>query len=281
MTTWHSDDPPEIPSISPRDWPRIVVRGVPIVLLLVAGSLATLVLRPVERAFWGDRRPATPWITVWVCRGALRLLGLRRRRRGVLAPGSGAVVANHASWLDILVLNAAGPIVFVSKAEVAGWPGIGLLARLTGTLFIRRESRDARVQEAAIRERLRSGQRLLLFPEGTSTDGRRVLPFKSALFAPFLGSSPDYGVQPVSLVYMAPAGCDPRFYAWWGDMDLAPHLLAVLALKQQGEIAVTCHAPLDGAIHGSRKALAREAEASVRSGVLEVLERSDEFREAT
>ena len=96
------------------------------------------------------------------------------------------VVANHASWLDIFALNAPQRIYFVSKDEVRDWPGIGWLARATGTVFIARKSREAGVQARLFETRMAAGHRLLFFPEGTSTDGRRVLPFKTTLFAAFL-----------------------------------------------------------------------------------------------
>lgn len=145
--------------------------------------------------------------------------------------GSGALVANHASWLDIFVLNALSRIYFVSKAEVAGWPAIGWLARATGTLFIERDPKQARAQAQQMEDRLRAGHRLLFFPEGTSTDGLRVLPFKPTLFAAFFGQNqpPGLQVQPVSVSYHAPAGAPARLYAWWGDMDFGSHLLTVLA----------------------------------------------------
>ena len=183
--------------------------------------------------------------------------------------GAGAMLANHSSWLDIFVLNAQAPMVFVAKSEVAGWPGIGWLARATGTLFIRREARGEVAEQArALEERLRAGQKLVLFPEGTSTDNRQVLPFKPALLAGLLapGLPAGLAVQPVTLRYEAPEGQDPRFLAWYGDADFAPHALAVLATRRTGKVRVTFHPPI--AVAGKdRKSLAAEAEALVRSAI--------------
>lgn len=183
--------------------------------------------------------------------------------------GPGAMVANHASWLDIFALNARAPVVFVAKAEVAGWPGIGLLARATGTLFIQREARgEAARQAEALAGRLRAGQRLLFFPEGTSSDNRRCLPFKPALFAGLLlpGLPTGLRVQPVTVRYEGPPGEDPRFHAWWGDMEFGPHALAVLAAPRGGRVTVTFHPPIP--VEGrDRKRLAAEAEAAVRSAL--------------
>ena len=179
------------------------------------------------------------------------------------------MVANHSSWLDILALNAQRPMVFVAKAEVAGWRGIGLLARATGTLFIRRESRGEVAEQArAFAERVSAGETLMFFPEGTSTDGLRVLPFKSALFSGLLAPElpANLFVQPVTLSWKPPDGEDSRFYAWWGGMEFGPHALAVLAARRTGGVTIRFHPPV--AVSGrDRKSLAAETEATVRSAL--------------
>jgi lyso-ornithine lipid O-acyltransferase len=267
--TWREGPDPMPARPDAAGWARVALRGAPLLLLLVLGLVLKMAVRLVERPLCHPSRPVTPWITVLVCRGALRLLGLRVEVAGRPMRGAGAMVANHSSWLDIFALNAQAPAVFVSKAEVAAWPGIGLLARATGTLFIRRESRaEASEQARAVSERLCNGETLLFFPEGTSTDGRRVLPFKSALFAGLLGTGLPQGliVQPVSLSWKAPEGEDPRFYAWWGGMDFGPHALAVLAVRRSGGFRITYHPPIP--VEGrDRKSLAAEAEAAVRSAI--------------
>jgi len=169
------------------------------------------------------------------------------------------------------VLNASKRVFFVAKAEVAGWPVIGWLARGTGTLFIRRDRREARRQQTLFEERLRAGHHLLFFPEGTSTDGARVLPFKTTLFAAFTTEALRgfLTVQPVSLRYHAPEGEDACFYGWWGDMDFAHGLLKVLAVRRQGWVDVVYHPPLRVADYPDRKALAAACEAAVRTGFSE------------
>jgi 1-acyl-sn-glycerol-3-phosphate acyltransferase len=160
-------------------------------------------------------------------------------------------------------------VVFVAKSEVAGWPGIGWLARATGTLFVRREARgEVAAQARALAGRIEAGQVPVLFPEGTSTDGRRVLPFKPALLAGLLapGLPERLAVQPVTLAYEAPTGEDPRFYGWFGGADFGPHALAVLAARRQGSVRVTFHLPIP--VEGrDRKSLAAEAEARVRAAL--------------
>ncbi|WP_299045181.1 1-acyl-sn-glycerol-3-phosphate acyltransferase [uncultured Tateyamaria sp.] len=264
--TWDGAPPPDHVSKGPGAVARIIWRGMGIVLVIVAGLSVLLPLRLVERPVFGLHRPWTPWITQMVCRVSLFWLGLSYRRTGAPMQGRGAIVANHSSWLDIFVLNAADRICFVSKSEVAGWPGIGTLARATGTLFIARDPRAAKAQTALFEERLLAGQRLLFFPEGTSTDGLRVLPFKTTLFASFFSEElrPHLSLQPVTVVYHAPEGRDARTYGWWGDMEFGTHLLATLALPRHGRVEVTYHAPLRVSDYANRKALAAAAERAVR-----------------
>ena len=272
MTTWAEAPPPPPPvRPTPRDWLRVLRRGAPIVLLLVVAFPLLLLLRGPEKWIWGEARPVTPWIVQAVSRAACRLMGLRRRLRGAPGRAPGAYVANHASWLDIFVLNASKRVFFVAKAEVAGWPVIGWLARGTGTVFIRRDRRDARRQQALLEVRLDAGHPLLFFPEGTSTDGQRVLPFKTTLFAALTTETlrDVLTVQPVTLVYHAPPGEDPRFYGWWGDMDFAQGLLKVLAARRQGLVEVIYHPPLKVANYPDRKALAAACESAVRKGFSE------------
>jgi 1-acyl-sn-glycerol-3-phosphate acyltransferase len=239
-------------------------------IALVFGGLAILLLvRLIERPLCGLRRPITPYITQFVCRGAFVLLGIRYRSEGTPMQGAGAVVANHSSWLDIFALNARKRIYFVSKSEVAGWPGIGWLARATGTVFIKRDRSEVSNQITLFRDRLAAGHKLLFFPEGTSTDGLQVLAFKPALFAAFFDPAlrDSLHMQAVTVNYSAPAGADPRFYGWWGDMDFGPHLLSTLAAARQGSVQVIYHPPVQVADFADRKVLAKAMEATVRGGL--------------
>ncbi|MEV8465523.1 lysophospholipid acyltransferase family protein [Fluviibacterium sp. DFM31] len=249
---------------------RVLLRGL-VLAVLVFGCLALLLLvRLVERPLCGLDRPVTPHITRFVCRNAFRILGMGFQAEGTPMQARGAGVANHGSWLDIFALNACQSVYFVAKTEVSGWAGIGWLARATGTVFIARDRRQAAAQRQLFRDRLAAGHHLMFFPEGTSTDAQRVLPFKPTLFAAFFDAdSPEVplAIQPVSVIYSAPEDADPRFYGWWGDMDFAPHLLRVLALRRQGGVKVIYHDPLPIAGYPDRKALARAAEARVRAGV--------------
>ena len=268
--TW-DENYAELPfKLRARDVPRVLWRGTLLGGVTFGCLLLLLLVRLLERPVFGQQRPVTPYITQFVCRSAFLILGIKHQTVGEIMIERGAVVANHVSWLDIFALNAAKRIYFVAKSEVAGWPGIGWLARSTGTVFIRRTVQDAAVQKEIFKGRLMDGHKLLFFPEGTSTDGLRVLPFKSTLFAAFFedGLREVLWIQPVSVAYTAPDREDPRFYGWWGTSAFGPHLLKTLAAQSHGKVQVIYHAPLRVADFTDRKTLALAAEEVVREAVV-------------
>ncbi|MEQ8246757.1 MAG: lysophospholipid acyltransferase family protein [Alphaproteobacteria bacterium] len=182
-------------------------------------------------------------------------------------------VINHASWLDITVFGALTPVSYVAKSEVATWPIFGLFARLQRTVFVERARNRTAGHRDDILARLDAGERIGLFPEGTSSDGNRVLPFKSAFFAvaEHRTDGAALPVQPVSIAYVGldglPLGRDERpRVAWYADMDLLPHLWGVLGAGPL-TVSVQFHpvVTIDG--FASRKELARYCEATVAQGV--------------
>ncbi len=182
-------------------------------------------------------------------------------------------VANHVSYLDILVLGSLIEAIFVAKSEVAGWPGINILAWLGRTVFVERRPRLAISQTTKMTKHLEGGESLIVFSEGTSTDGQRVLPFKSALFvaAETLIDGQPVLVQPVSVTYTRlngmPMGRAWRpLYAWYGDMTLVPHLWKVLGLGQ-ALVEIEFHPPVRLSDYASRKALAQHCHRVVKHGV--------------
>lgn len=272
--TWSSPEgeAPAVP-IGPLGW-MILAWRLPVLVVWVFGGLAIhLTIRIFERPLFGLRRPITPFVTQGVCKGALFFLGIRLQVTGAPMRGRGAVVSNHVGWLDIFALNAAQRLYFVSKSEVASWPGIGWLAKATGTVFIRRNARDARLQKEIFEARLRAGHHLCFFPEGTNSDGVRILPFKPTLFAAFFthGLAEILSIQPVTLVYIAPQGRDDRFYGWWGDLSFGAHLLRVAAQIPQGRIDLVFHEPVPVSAFANRKEIARHCEAQVRQSLTERL----------
>ena len=269
---WDSRIPPVLPKAPRFGVLRAFVRGIPVFLLIVLCMPLMLLTRAVEALFVGKRRPYSSFFPRFVSRNALRLFGIGLQVNGTPMQHHGAVVANHSSWLDIFVLNACQRIFFVSKAEVANWPGIGTMAKATGTVFITRERREAARQKQLFEERLHMGHKLMFFPEGTSSDSLRVLPFKPTLFAAFFTPEliDELWVQPVTVHYVAPEGQEPRFYGWWGDMSFAHSLVQVLMARPQGAVHVTFHDPIAVAAVKDRKDMARRCEAAVRSGLPDV-----------
>lgn len=200
-------------------------------------------------------------------RGMLRVLGIRLRVSGPVPPAPFFLACNHLGYLDVAVLSAAAPSAFVAKAEVAAWPLFGALAAWSGTLFIDRNSRaDVARINTLIARRWAAGGSLVIFPEGTSTDGTRVLPFHSSLL-----HGPASSLAPVhyaALRYRATAGAAPaeRSMCWWGDMEFLPHFLGLFRL--QGLEADLAFGP-QPLRHRDRKALA----AALQAGVVGLLRR--------
>lgn len=274
MSDWQKDEM-AAPPLTAGNWLRILWRGGLVGGLTYFCLVVLLLIRLVERPLHGPLRPWTPHITRFVCRSAFPLMGMRFVRHGTPMTRPGAVVANHASWLDIFALNASQSIYFVAKAEVEYWAAIGWLARATGTVFVARKGTEAKRQQEVFEARLRAGHLLLFFPEGTSTDATRVLPFKSTLFAAFYTHGLDrlMHIQPVTVIYHAPEGEDPRYYGWWGEMGFAGHLLRVLATRRQGWVEVIYHPEVPVDAFADRKDLARHCERVIRTAhVLAVAE---------
>lgn len=161
---WNTKDAPDPINLGLMGWVLVILRGVPLALLVFGGLIILLAIRLIELPLFGVRRPITPFIAQFVSRSAFRILGMSFRTSGELMQQRGAVVANHSSWLDIFALNARKRVYFVSKAEVAKWPGIGWLARATGTVFIERDRKKAREQTKVFETRLKAGHKLLFFP---------------------------------------------------------------------------------------------------------------------
>ncbi len=207
-----------------------------------------------------------------------RILGLDVEVRGALSDRRPLLlVCNHSSYVDITVLASLVAGSFVAKREVADWPFFGLLAKLQQTVFIDRQGRNVGRQRDAMQARLERGDDLILFPEGTSNDGNRVLPFKSALFsvAERTVEGRPIDVQPVSIAYTRlngiPLGRALRpFFAWYGDMSLAPHLVSLLGFGRV-RVVVEFHPVVTIDAFGSRRAMAAGCRQIVAEGVARAL----------
>ncbi len=267
--TWGLDVAPPLVRVTWAGRLLGVLRGVALLVLLVAALASLLPARGMERLLFGQGRPFSPAIVQIICRIAISVIGLRLSISGQPMREHGAIVANHASWLDILALNAAARVFFVAKSEVATWPVIGALARLIGTVFIRRDRAEAKSQQLIFESRLRAGHRLLFFPEGTSSDGTRILPFKSTLFAAFFTPElrPLVHIQPATVSYFPPKGRDARLYGWWGRMEFGTHFVTILCQTQRGQVRIVFHPTLSLADRRDRKSLALACETAVRAGL--------------
>lgn len=208
--------------------------------------------------------PAARWVARTYWRVVAAIVGFNIQVRGEMSGERPTLfVANHASYLDIIVLGSLLPAVFIAKKEVSQWPGIGLIAKLGRTTFVDRRPRQSLSQRDEMLTRISADREsMILFPEGTSNDGNRVLPFKSALLSvaeSLAGDGAALPIQPVTVAYTRtdnlPIGRVWRpFYAWYGDMELAPHLWDLLGLGRT-TIEVTFHKPVRLEEFGSRKAL--------------------------
>jgi 1-acyl-sn-glycerol-3-phosphate acyltransferase len=247
---------------------KLATHGLSFVRLVVylAVTAATLPIQGLSLAFgW---RGVSRHLPLVYHRLVCRVLGLRVTTRGRVSTAQPTLfVSNHASYIDIEVLGALIAGSFVAKSEVKSWPVFGVLAQLQRTVFVDRRTRSSSArQRDSLTGRLQAGDNLILFPEGTSNDGNRLRPFKSALFsaAEIRIDGAPLVVQPVTVAYVrlngTPIGRHMRpYFAWYGDMALADHLWHLAGLGQT-EILVEFHPPVTVEALGSRKRLAEHCE---------------------
>jgi len=242
-----------------------------VVVALVTPSLALLQLLAVRTGWFDERVLPSLWH-----RFILRMLGMRLHLHGRMSERRPLLLAsNHVSWTDIMVLGSAARVNFIAKAEVAGWPGIGILAHLQRTVFVERERRRKSGEQAVeIAGRMRRGDPMVLFPEGSTGDGNSLLPFKSTLFGAASMAIGDASgetvvIQPVAIAYTRfhgmPMGRRHQMRAAWiGDTGLMPHLLALI---REGAMDVEVHfgEPVEYDPGSGRKHAAREVERRVRA----------------
>jgi 1-acyl-sn-glycerol-3-phosphate acyltransferase len=249
------------------------------VMRLAAFLALTLILIPVQLAALVLKSPLAERLPVRYHRLSCLIFGLKVERMGAVSTARPTLfVCNHASYIDILVLSGLAPISFVAKSEVAAWPFFGLLAKLQRTVFVDRQRRSTAQQRDGVTARLKAGDNIMLFPEGTSDDGNRLRPFFSALLSAAEERGDDgrpVTVQPVSLAYTrldgAPLGHGLRpLVAWYGDMELPAHLWHFACL---GHVTaeVQFHRPVSIDDFGSRKDLSRHCEDTVAGGLAAAL----------
>lgn len=264
-----TDDPPLSPSgVTPfgssyLGFFRLTLYAL-VTLILTPMQVLTLLVAP--RIWW-----ALPFLYHRLC---CRIMGLRVRVIGKPAKARPALfVSNHVSYLDIPVLGSVIPVSFVAKAEVAQWPGYGWLAKLQRTVFVDRRRNTTHRQRDTIQVRLSTGDALVLFPEGTSNDGNRILPFRSALLSVAEAAPADRPlvVQPVSIAYTSVNGVALGWglrplVAWYGGMELGGHLWRFSRLGLV-EVVVQFHEEARLGDFPSRKELTRHCQEAVAGGV--------------
>lgn len=248
------------------------VRAIVSIILL---TVISLILIPLQLVAMGLRMTsAMRRLPLLWHRLATRIMGIRVHVHGVASTERPLLIAaNHASWLDITVLGSVMPLSFIAKSEVAGWPIFGQFARLQRSVFVERARRTKTGAVASqIADRLRAGDVLVLFAEGTSGNGIHVLPFRTALLGGAAKAASEAGghatLQPLAVNYTQLHGLPiGRFHkprvAWYGDMEMASHLWWVL---KHGDIDVDVAFGDPIALGGGidRKVAARDAEATVR-----------------
>ena len=248
-------------------------------LLIVCYLVLTLLLIPVQMVLLRLHAKGAERLPVIYHRVVCWLFGLEIVVRGTpSAERPTLFVGNHTSYIDIEVLSALIPISFIAKAEVARWPLFGTLARLQRTVFVDRRPQSTGNQRDEIAQRIADGDNLILFPEGTSDDGNRILPFYSALFGVAERRLPGGGpvpVQPVSIGYSElngfPIGRSLRpLVAWYGDMELAPHLWSFAGLGSV-KVVVEFHRTVTIDEFGGRKALTEYCRQAIGQGLADAI----------
>lgn len=255
--------------------PGSFLRSLGRILLYATFTLAVIPVQYIALVSGSSLQRSLPR---WYHRQCCRILGFRVERRGRQSRVHPTLyVANHVSYLDIMVLGSLLHVSFIAKSEVASWPFFGWLAKLQRSVFVERRRHKSGEGRDEMTARLEAGDDLVLFPEGTSNDGNWVLPFKSALFA---AANTEYDglpitVQPVSIAYTrldgVPMGRYLRpFFAWYGDMTLPSHIWRAVGLGWV-TVVVDFHPPVTLAEFSSRKAMSDHCHRQVAIGVAAAL----------
>lgn len=192
-------------------------------------------------------------------KGLVFLFGIKLKINGLPQKYKTIYISNHSSYIDIIILGSVLDALFVAKSEIASWPFINRVVKLGKTIFVnRKQSMRAKKQIEILDNNLNEGFNIIIFPEGTSNDGTKVLPFKSSLFAiQEKENKKDHYFQPTSITYTRLDGIPLNrmfkpFFAWYGDMDLVPHAWKFLGIGNC-EIILNFHQPIEFSKFKSRK----------------------------
>ena len=232
---------------------RLAVRF-PLILLCIFVTLALM----VAGGMFGAKRFNRKVMCASFAVGAV-LIGLRIHTQGKLADARPLLlVSNHFSYIDLFAIGSTIPAAFTPKSEIAGWPIIGTLSKMAGCVFIDRRPSKTMEAKTVLEQSRATGEIICLFPEGTTNEGRKLLPFKSSFFS--IAEKAEVAVQPLSIVYtqlnnkpLDTAGLP--IVGWYGDALLFPHLVQFLRQKN-ADVTLVFHAPVMGSAFPSRKELA-------------------------
>ena len=245
---------------------------------LIVYLLWNLLMVPTQALSLAISKRLAKRVPIVYHRNCLRALGCRVRRHGRPVRGKSVLyISNHTSYIDITVLGSILHASFVAKSDIKDWPIFGTLAKLQQSVFVDRKPQNARAHAQEMNQRLQDGDSLILFPEGTTSDGNMVMRFKSALFKVAetrIGDEP-VKVQPISIAYARvdglPMGRHLRpFFAWYGDMDMVSHLWQLLGMSRVG-IDVIFHRPVTIDEFETRKALSDHCQQVIARGVSDSL----------
>lgn len=258
-------------------WPAFPrLPGGLLVILRVAAFTLWTILCAIPQAvfiFLPGRAKARLPRLYWA--GCCWCLSLRVRVIGTPAAGELPVVyvGNHSSWMDIPALGSRLMACFIAKGEVGQWPGVSIVAKLGRTLFVSRRAAAAAKENADLLDRLRRGDSLVLFPEGTTSDGTRVMPFRSAFLAVAETEVP-HVIQPFTIVYdeldyLPVRRADRALFAWFGDMELASHF-GRIARHRGLRVTIQLHPPFDPAARLNRKVITQRSWSQIAAGAAEI-----------
>ncbi len=252
-----------------------MIASIRLVLVLVIVVTLTILISPIQALLLYVSRPTASRVAIFWHRFVLWMFGIKVHKIGVPAKEHPLLlVANHISWKDILVLGSVQPLSFIAKADMKFWPVLGQLAMLQRTIFVEREQRRKAGEQAnEIADRLSEGDVIVLFAEGTTSDGNRILPFNSSLLgaaqrALVSSEKTQVAIQPIAIAYTSMHGVAlGRFHrpeaAWPGDVALGGHLFNIV---KQGALDVELHFgdPIPFDASSDRKIVTRQVEKQVR-----------------
>lgn len=249
------------------------LRAVIKILLLILWCALLVPIQCVVMLF--TKGPGSYYVPQLWHKGITRILGIRVEVDGVPPSKHQTIfVANHLSYGDVFAIGSFLRASFVAKEDIESWPVFGFLCKVQQTAFISRSSGQARKVANSLDEMLNSGKSLILFPEGTSTDGRTVLPFKSSLFSLIWRPTGPLAIQPFTVTLLETDGkplddsssASRDIYAWYGDMDFGPHIMALLKTKG-AKVRLTFHPVIIPTPDDDRKTLSKQAWTIVHEGL--------------